>query len=180
MTSTLLPDIHAYVREQMSTPDYRAFQPDEMLSMPKETQYAYHLLASTRNADLFAHWAQPAIVSGYGPFQAAVAINAFATALHLQTLLAGTRVNPEVLLHVARHPNSTPPIIDKVLTLAAAHHANMYAAIAGVYSAVAGRVNLTATQARVLLTQGRASINQAIANNPNIPETLRVEAALTI
>lgn len=175
MTTPTSMDLFSYVRSVSGSREYLAFEVDETLALPKETQYAFHLLASTTDADLFAQWAQKAITSGYEPLRSAVAVNPLATARDLQTLLAGhgDRIHFYVLLHVAQHPNATPAIIDKVLSAALPN--TPWA----IHTAIARRENLSTSQICHLLRLADPMINQVLCQNPQVPEELRVLAALT-
>lgn len=171
-SNSSLPSLYEYVRSLAASSEYREFEPDDSLHMPKETQFAFHIAATISDPDLFQSWAPNLIASGHPMFQEAVLRNPLATARHLQILIAGITPRPEILRYVVQHPNATPPIIMKVLDLTDG------AGSTKVDTHIACRSDLTETHVRRLLERAAPGVFAVLATNAHVAEAQRVHAAL--
>lgn len=167
-----IPNVFEYVRTLRDTDDYKAFDPDDSLHMAKDTQYAYHVVASTTDAQMFAAWAPPLLASGHPMLLEAIARNPVASASHLQVLLAGAKVSEAVLMYVAKHVNATPGLINKILFVLDGGQSP------ALYLTIAARRDLTLDHVTALMYKRLGAVNAVLALNPCVPETQRVLAAL--
>jgi len=169
-----LPTVFEYVRTLRDTDDYKAFDPDDSLHLAKDTQYAYHVVASIDDTRLLNAWAPSLLASGHPLLLEAIARNPIASAAHLQVLLAGDRVSPTVMIYVAKHPNATAALINKILFLLDDGNSPV------LHLTVAARRDLTRDHIDALLYKRMPEVNAVLAMNPCVPEAQRVLAALSI
>lgn len=169
-----IPNVFEYVSGLRDTDDYKAFDADDAIHMAKDTQYAYHIVASTTDPRLFNAWAPSLLASGHPMLLEAIARNPIAAPSHLQVLLAGTRVSEAVLLRVAKHPNATPALLNKILFVL---DGGQYPAL---HLALAARTDLTSDHVTALMYKNAPEVNALLAMNPSVPESQRVLAALSL
>lgn len=163
-----------YVRTLHDTDEYKAFDPDDSLHLAKDTQFAYHVVASTTDAQMFSAWAPSLLASGHPTLLEAIARNPVASSSHLQVLLANTRVSEAILMHVAKHANATPGLINKILfTLDGGHSPALYLTLVA-------RRDLTPDHVTALMYKRISEVNAVLALNPCVPEAQRVLAALAV
>lgn len=169
-----IPNVFDYVRTLHHTDDYKAFDPDDSLHMAKDTQYAYHVVASTTDPVMFNAWAPSLLASGHPMLLEAIARNPIASPSHLQVLLAGERVSDVVMIHVAKHPNATAGLINKILFVLDGGRSPV------LYLTLAARRDLTSDHVTALMYKQIPEVNAVLAQNPCVPETQRVLAGLSI
>lgn len=169
-----IPNVFEYVHSLRNTAEYKAFDADDSVHMAKDTQYAYHIVASIQDSQMFNAWAGPLLASGHPMLLEAIARNPIASPSHLQVLLAGTRVSEAVMLHVAKHPNATTALINKVIFVL---DGGQYPSL---YIALASRADLTPDHVTALMYKRTKEVNALLAQNPCVSEEQRVLAALSL
>jgi hypothetical protein len=187
MPGTAHPPLIAYIHAIRTTARYTQFPADPDAALPKETQFAYHLLATTADANLFHHWADQ-ILTGppYSPLRPAIADNPLATADQLHALLAAAAPHQVALIvKIAAHPHAYPSDINGLLwsptmlidpsTLHSQAHPSTDT---GVRAVIASRTDITPRQVRALLATGHPTVTRALAGNPNVAEPARILAGL--
>jgi hypothetical protein len=178
-----IPSVFQYVESLHETEDYKAFDADESIHMAKDTQYAYHIVASTTDSRLFNSWAPSLLASGHPMLLEAIARNPIASPSHLQVLLANPKVSAAVLLYIARHPKSTVPIINKVLFVLSGDPRSLFNGDGeqpALYLALAARNDLTPDHVTVLMRKNMKDVNSLLAMNPVVSEQQRILAALSL
>lgn len=169
-----LPSIFEYVRSLRHTEEYRKFDVDPDAPFPKEAQYAYFVLATTTDTELFRYWASQTIYSPADFLRPAAASNPIATPEQLDAILDLPNVGRYTLEVIAQHRNTDSTTIDRILATLDPGNPHQWP----IHTAIAGRANITQAQAALLLRYGLPMVNSALAKNPHVPQETRILAGL--